>query len=214
MAQAIVCANRQKGVYAGFVYYSSDYDGVYIAPWDRTRPSWVPASHEYATQWPYTMAHYVTGGGIPTGETVYDPRSGGWYSESGRQSTPGFAGPNAAPQLHCPVLVPRGPSFNPAWYDFTSYSYGVIGAKDVGGRWVYGPECYPIPDLMTHHATTVQLMDIATPPGAPAPHAWVGFGRTPSDPHMGQSNYLFVDGHIETMDSRALKPEMWESLRP
>jgi len=211
-ARSIVCANRQKGALSGFVYYGSDFSGVYIAPWDRTHPSWVPASHEYASQWPYTMVHYVTGGGIPYGETIYDPRAGGWYSDSGRQSTPEFAGPNEAPQLQCPVLVKRGPSFNPAWYDFTSYSYGVMGAKRVGGGWAYGPECYPMPDLMTHPATTVHLMDMATPAGASDPHAWVEFNRTPSDPHGGQSNYVFVDGHLEMLKPASLTPEMWESM--
>ncbi|TFG74577.1 MAG: type II secretion system protein, partial [Chrysiogenales bacterium] len=82
LAQTIVCANRHKGVLAGWVYYGTDFNGVYMAPWDRYH-FWpgLTLTGCFQQQYAYTLVHYVAGGGIPSGETVWMAgRPGGpWY---------------------------------------------------------------------------------------------------------------------------------------
>jgi len=220
LAQSIVCANRHKATLAGWVYYGSDFDGVYMAPWDRQH-RWLdvagnPISNLNPQQYPYTFVHYVTGGGIPSGETVYmGPGPGGrWYSEDGRHGYPPdfFSSPDDAPQLQCPQMVAEGQAANPTWYNVVSLSYFIMGGEKTSGVWRYNANYYPKPDLMTHQATTglhMCLSGILTEGG---PNAWCIYDGYPNDPHMEKSNYTFCDGHVELLSLTSTNQYMWQSM--
>ena len=220
LAQTIVCANRHKGSVTGWAYYSSDFDGVFMAPWHRA-PAWPGAGgNEWVMQWPYTMVHYVTGGGIPDGEVVWDGLyqqhgySGPWYSEDGRHGyPPDFCGsPDEAAQLQCPQMIPLGPAANIYFYNSTSLSYFIMGGEKVGGEWRYWTNHHPKPDLMTHQATTGLLMCLSGLLTEGRSSAWCAYEGFPYDPHMEKSNYTFVDGHVETLSLGQTNEYMWQSM--
>jgi len=221
LTETIVCANRHRGTAAGFTYYATDFNGVWMAPWDRRDP-WpglTPGTY-WTQQWPYTMAHYIMGSGIPNGEILWDAAwqqkgfAGPWWSEDGRHLYP----PDYAKDIddallmQCPIMVKRGLSANPIWYLTTSLSYFIMGGEKVGGQWQYNTQCYPIPDMMTHHSTTGLVMCLSGILSEGGPNAWCVFKGYPNDPHMDKSNYTFCDGHVETLSLNEVHEYMWESM--
>jgi len=216
LVQTIVCANRHKATFAGFVYYGSDFNSVYMAPWDRRNP-WPGLTGDlWQMQYPYTMVHYVRGGGLPGGETVWmagDP-NGPWYSEDGRHGYPPeyCSSPEESKKMQCSVMPARGPAANPVWYNVTSLSYFIMGGERTGGAWRYDANCYPKPDVMTHQATTGLMMCLSGILTEGRPNAWCTFEGYPSDPHLGKSNYVFCDGHVDTLSVSQTNEYMWESM--
>jgi prepilin-type processing-associated H-X9-DG protein len=212
--QPVTCANNLRVSHQGWNVYGSDYDGVWMAPWDRNRDRMWPGA-TYQQQYPYTMVHFVTGGGIPLGETVW--MSGvGWYGPDGRHGYPPeyCSSPQDAPQLQCPTIVAGGPDLNPLWYSVTSYSYAIMGwgQEQPGMAFGYNAAGYPTPDLMTHPSTTLLLMDLSVMLGQDLPNAWSVYVSLPTDPHSGKSNYVFCDGHVEMLFYDQVNEQMWESL--
>jgi len=210
--QRAACRNRLHAAYVGFLYYADQY-ATWMAPWDQHTPAGIPADRADVLQWPYTMSYYVEGSSLPAEEAAYTAK--GWYNPQGsRLADHPFAGPRRAVALQCPTLAARGAQWNPRWNDFTGYSYAVIGwhRESRDEPWVYTEQDYPKPDLLTHPATTVLLMDIVQPPDGGDPVAWTAYERTPSDPHGGESNYLLTDGHSESLEPKDITPVYWQSL--
>jgi len=188
LAQTIVCSNRHKGTLNGWVYYGNQFYGVYMAPWDRVNPWPGLTSYHWPQQYPYTLVHYVTGGGIPDGQTVWmQNRAGGpWYSEEGGTWPQHLCQLEDAPQMQCPQMIPKGRAANPIWYNVLSISYFIMGGKKVGGRWYYNANYYPKPDLMTHTATTGLSMCLSGILTEGGPNAWCVFKGYPNDQGLPQ----------------------------
>jgi len=230
LAQTMVCKARHQGAFKGWAYYGDHYRGVWMAPWDRpSEPGGTPQlSGEPATgrfterQWPFTMGVYVAGYSIPEGEAVYFtsavPNTYSWWSPNGRGSRSNLV---TARQLQCSVMEGRPPT-NLWWKDFTTMSYIQMGAwrNPATGLWQHGGAYYPKPELMTHPSTTGLLTcqaGVATEDGT---NAWVPYKRWDTnqitymsiDPHGGESNFTFCDGHTETLGQSDLYETMWMSM--
>ena len=211
----VICANNLRTCHQAWNVYGRQY-GVWMAPWDQANML-ADDSYPYDQHWPYTMNVYAAGYALPEGEDVYEPTLGGWWSPEGRGSTSGV--PIAAP-LKCPTLRMR-PVANSWWKPWTSYSYAIMGGHvEAEGGVDYAIGDYPLPDAMTHPATTVLLHDAVLPyPESSDWSAWSRFygvypGATeliPTDPHDGKSNYLFCDGYVELLAVEALNETMWMS---
>ncbi|NLF29764.1 MAG: hypothetical protein GX591_02615 [Planctomycetes bacterium] len=209
--QPVMCANNLRTCGQAWNVYGQQY-GVWMAPWDNVNDD--GDGYPYDTQWPYTMNVYASGHAIPNGTDVYDH---GWWTPEGRGAVDGV--PKAA-SLKCPTLGMR-PVPNPWWPPWTSYSYAIMGGHMTDeGQVAYAIDDYPVPDQMTHPATTVLLHDAALPyPESSDWSAWSRFtgiypGVTeliPTDPHDGKSNCLFCDGHVELLAFEALNETMWQS---
>ena len=213
LAQSIVCAHRDKDCYLGWTFYGNDFSGVWMATWDRNAP-WASGT-DWPSQYPYTMVHYVTGGGIPLGQAVYEPGhpDGPWYSEDGRHGwPPTFRGPDEAVQLQCPVVSAMGQAVNPIWYNYTSISYFIMAGRQVGDTWIYNSNGYPKLDLMTHPTSTGLLMCLSGILTEGGPNAWCVYDGYPLDPHMEKSNYIFCDGHLELLSLSGTNEAMWQSM--
>jgi len=219
LAMTIVCSARHQGAFKGWAYYGNQY-GVWLAPWDR--PAYNTPLHDWEgsavpRQWPYTMGVYCSGFSIPDGETVGYPN--GWYHPEGRAS--GVYNVMLAKQLQCAVMENRPPT-NPAWKTFTTMSYFIMGAsRDPNtGDWRYRLDDYPKPELMTHPSTTGLVMCQAGLSTEPGTNAWVHYRNEWSgqinffaiDPHGGESNVTFSDGHTQTMAHAELYETMWLSM--
>ncbi|NLF31736.1 MAG: type II secretion system protein [Planctomycetes bacterium] len=221
LAQTMVCKARHQGVHKGWTYYGDYYRGLWMAPWDRSyepggtpRKSW--ESDDTYRQWPYTMGVFVAGETIPEGETVNYP--GGWYTPTGRSTRDNMM---KAKQLQCSVMESR-PQTNPFWKELTTMSYVVMGARrnPTTGAWQYGNDYYPKPELMTHPATTGLMTCQAGVITEPGTNAWVSYKNWNNnqiaymaiDPHMGESNFTFCDGHTETLGRSDLYETMWMSM--
>ena len=210
--QPITCANNLRACHQAWSVYGRQY-GVWMAPWDRPYPGtplheWESSSATWR-QWPYTMGVYAAGFSIPDGEAVNYPD--GWYTPDGRVF--GLDNIMKAIQLQCPTLAMRPPT-DPWWHDLTTYSYAVIGCKmQLDGSMIYNMDYYPVPDLMTHPATTVLLHDIGGSMNEGGTNAWTRYGPSffTIDPHDGKSNYLMCDGHVELLAREALNETMWQS---
>jgi prepilin-type processing-associated H-X9-DG protein len=213
--EPVTCANNLRVCHQGWNVYSSDYDGVWMAPWDREN-TWPGVEYSWVQQWPYTMVHFVTGGGIPLGETVYmaGAYGGEWYGPDGRHGYPPeyCNDPLDAPQLQCATTAAEGNDLNVIWWRATSYSYAIMGGRLIEGTWRYDMRYYPKPGLMTHPASTLLLMDLSGIIGEPYPAAWCICDGWYTDPHDGTSNYLMCDGHVERLADEQANCQMWESL--
>ncbi|MFW6154300.1 MAG: pilus assembly FimT family protein [Planctomycetota bacterium] len=208
LAMTIVCSSRHQGAYKGWAYYGNQF-GVWIAPWD-TENMLNDDNYRYDQQWPYPMGIYATGESIPSGRDVYDPEDG-WYNPWG---TGGIGEIVHAKQLQCSVMEGR-PDTNPWWKEETTMSYFVMGptGRDTQGNWTYDLHGYPEPEKMTHPSTTGLIMCQAGDAGAEGTNAWVGYdGFFAIDPHMGESNVTFSDGHTETLGHTDLYETMWMSM--
>jgi len=216
LAQSIVCANRHKGTLAGWVYYGNEFDDIYMAPWDRQHPWPGLSGNLWPMQYPYTLSHFVAGGGIPKGECLWkvDDPAGPWWGPDGRHGWPPdyHTSPDDAPGMHCPVMVTKGVAANPIWYTTVSLSYFIMGGRMIQGKWRYNANYYPTPDLMTHPATTGLTMCLSGILTEGFPNAWCMFKGYPQDPHMDKSNYTFVDGHTEMLTLNETHEYMWESM--
>jgi len=210
----VSCANNLRVCYQGWNVYGSDYNGVWMAPWDNVNRWPDLGSSTWPQQWPYTMVHFVTGGGIPDGEVVYMPSLGGWYAPDGRHGyPPEYCGsPEGAPQLQCATLVPTQLAANPIWYHVTSYSYAIMGGELIDDQWHYAASYYPKPGLMTHPSSTALLHDLGGILSQGMPNAWSVYEGYPTDPHSGTSNYVMCDGHVEALTPPQTTPEMWQSM--
>jgi len=218
--EPVTCANNLRVCYQGWNVYGSDYNNVWMAPWDRMN-SWLdywgnPTSTTWQSEWPYTMVHFVTGGGFPEGETVYLPGhpDGPWYGPDGRHGwPPSYCGsPDEAPQLQCATSVAKGMANNPIWYNCLSYTYAIMGGRLINDTWRYDAGSYPMPELMTHPSTTVLLHDLGGILSEGYPNAWSTYDGYPTDPHSGTSNYVMCDGHVEALTPQQTTPEMWQSM--
>ncbi|MFW6154637.1 MAG: H-X9-DG-CTERM domain-containing protein [Planctomycetota bacterium] len=211
----VVCANNLQTCHQAWNVYARQFDGVWMAPWDQANML-ADDSYPYDQQWPYTMTVYVMGYALPDGEDVYEPTLGGWWSPDGR----GSHDRKVAPPLKCPALSVR-PVTNPWWKPWTSYSYAIMGGHvEAEGGVDYAIDDYPLPDAMTHPATTVLLHDAVLPyPESSDWSAWSSFhgsypgstGLIPTDPHDGKSNYLMCDGHVDLLAVEDLDETMWMS---
>ncbi|MFW6154301.1 MAG: type II secretion system protein [Planctomycetota bacterium] len=225
MAMTIVCASRHNGTYKGFDYYQTRYDGIWIAPW-MNRADRLPAdtpgavrSNLWALQWPYTMILFASGDIMPKGESVYD--DDGWWGPMGRHGQPPTYcdDPEQGKQLQCPVVQSRPPT-NQWWHDVTTLSYFIMGAErsTTAGDWEYDIAYYPKPSLMTHPSTTGLVMCQAGSTSDPMgeTNAWVAYGDGTAfvsvDPHLGESNVTFADGHTEKLGRVDLYETMWMSM--
>ncbi len=205
-ARMMQCAARHQGVYKGFAYYMMDHNGVWIAPWDNDPRDGADGA---GRRWPFTMSVYVAGDSIPDGEDIC--QDGRWWGPAGRGSIDVVP---RAEALQCPTLQ-AAPATNPWWKDWTTMSYFIMGGERTGrGECRYGPSIYPRPELMTHPASTGLMMCQAGDRREGGTNAWVGHGpgRFALDPHSGQSNITFCDGHIETQGEANLYETMWFSM--
>jgi len=209
--QPVTCANNLRACHQAWNVYGDQYGGVWIAPWHQGDPDNNTTSWD--EQWPYTMVLYVMGYALPDGEDVYEPYEGYWGPE-GRHGWPptGFDGIEDAPQLKCPTLARWRPT-NDWWHEVTSYSYAIMsGHTGLDDQVTYSISDYPIPDEMTHPATTVLLHDIGG--NSYGTNAWTVYSPDTLiliDPHDGKSNYLMCDGHVELLAREALDETMWMS---
>ncbi|MFW6154303.1 MAG: type II secretion system protein [Planctomycetota bacterium] len=216
LAMTIVCSARHQGAYKGFGYYGTQFDGVWIAPWD------ISEDHDWTKQWPYTMVLYAAGETIPNGEDVHEPGhpEGPWYGTHGRHGYPPTfcESTEEGKQLQCPVVAAKPPETG--WHDITTMSMFIMGAsRDANsGGWRYRLQDYPKPDLMTHPSTTGLIMCQAGLESEGQWNAWVHYTRNgvvnfiSRDPHMGESNVTFCDGHTETLGRSDLYETMWMSM--
>ncbi|NLF31748.1 MAG: prepilin-type N-terminal cleavage/methylation domain-containing protein [Planctomycetes bacterium] len=222
LAMTVVCKSRHQGAHKGWLYYENQYRGVWMAPWHQNDPD--GDGNDWEEQWPYTMILYVSGDSLPDGESVWESSKGGWWGPQGRHGHPPTYTDNAeeGKQLQCPVMASRPPT-NTFWHKTTTMSYFIMGAQrsTTSGNWEYGISYYPRPELMTHPSTTGLLMCQAGTSGDPMgdTNAWVSYkDRNGSivfmsvDPHGGESNVTFVDGHSETLGRSDLYETMWMSM--
>jgi len=158
------------------------------------------------------MSVYAEGYSLPDGEGVNYP--GGWWTPEGRV---GLFDRMTARQLQCPTLAMKPPT-NPWWHEMTNYSYAIMGGRvGIDGQVTYSYNDYPVPDQMTHPATTVLLHDLGGSVQESGTNAWTWWSRNGGlsifvlDPHDGKSNYLFCDGHVELLAFEALNETMWQS---
>ncbi|MFW6154305.1 MAG: type II secretion system protein [Planctomycetota bacterium] len=209
LAMTIVCSARHQGAYKGWDYYANNYNGVWIAPWDQ--------DYDWPKQWPYTMILYVEGDSIPADESVYEPSLGGWYGPHGRHGQPPTYCDSAekGKHLQCPVMASRPPT-NPWWHKITTMSYFSMGGErhPTTGNWTYHISNYPKPELMTHPSTTGLIMCQAGSAAENGTNAWSHYGPNylAIDPHMGESNITFCDGHTDTLGRSDLYETMWMSM--
>ncbi|NLF30463.1 MAG: hypothetical protein GX591_06205 [Planctomycetes bacterium] len=211
--QPVTCANNLRACHQAWNVYGQQYGGKWIAPWDRFGSDGDDFS--YDQQWPFVMNIYAAGYSIPDGMDAYnpfDPTQPGWYRVEGQRVY--------ATALQCPTLATRPPT-NPWWHDWTNYSYAVMGGHERSdGAIVYSIDDYPVPDQMTHPATTVLLHDLGgllTEGGDT--QAWTTYLHPSTgqlllfttDPHGGKSNYLMCDGHVDLLAVEALNETMWMS---
>ena len=213
LAMTMVCAARHQGAFKGWAYYGNQY-GVWLAPWDQAAwgtpfRDW-ESSNDTPRQWPYVMGTYVAGYNIPDGEAINYPN--GWFSPQGRVGGPYNA--MKAKQLQCAVMENR-PATNPWWLDWTTMSYFIMGARRnaTTGGWDYAIRFYPKPEMMTHASTTGLLMCQAGN-SASGTNCWVSYNQNffAMDPHGGESNVTFSDGHTQTMSHSELYETMWLSM--
>ncbi|MFW6154304.1 MAG: type II secretion system protein [Planctomycetota bacterium] len=218
LAMTIVCASRHQGAYKGWGYYANNYNGVWIAPWHQGDPD--GDGNHWEEQWPYTMILYVEGDSIPAGESVYEGALGGWYGPHGRHGQPPTycSDPEQGKHLQCPVVQARPPVS--LWHNTTTMSYFIMGQhRNAAGNWAEpGISDYPKPELMTHPATTGLVMCQAGLESEQQMNCWVHYTRGGTvnfisvDPHMGESNVTFSDGHTDTLGRSDLYETMWMSM--
>ena len=214
LAMTIVCSARHQGAFKGWAYYGNQF-GVWMAGWDRSyEPGGTPLhdweGSDVPRQWPYTMGLYCAGYNVPDGEFINYPN--GWLRPYGRVNGPYNV--LKAKQLQCSVMENR-PETNPWWKDETTMSYFAMGARrnPTTGEWQYGITYYPKPELMTHTSTTGLLMCQAGN-SASGTNCWVYYNTNffAIDPHGGESNVTFSDGHTQTMAHAELYETMWMSM--
>ncbi len=223
--QPVTCANNLRACHQAWNVYGDQYGGVWMAPWmnlSGNLPDGFPSSAIWTLEWPYTMVLYVSGHALPPNEMVWMPANwpdvgmpGGWWGPDGRHGQPptGSDSVEEAPQLQCPTLATRPPT-NPWWHNLTNYSYAIMGGHTVlDDQVTYSISDYPVPDEMTHPATTVLLHDIGGTATEGATNAWTHYSDNliTTDPHDGKSNYLFCDGHVDLLAREALDETMWMS---
>ncbi|MFW6154302.1 MAG: pilus assembly FimT family protein [Planctomycetota bacterium] len=207
LAMTIVCSSRHQGAFKGWAYYGNNYGGIWMAPWDQYGDT-DNDGYNLDQQWPFVMNFYAAGESIPEGMDAYNPNhptQGGWYTIGGSRIQ--------AKQLQCAVMEDR-PKTNPWWKNWTTMSYFVMAPdarNEATGEYHYGINGYPEPEKMTHPSTTGLLMCQAGVNEAAGTNAWVGYGNSffAIDPHMGESNVTFCDGHTETMGHADLYETMW-----
>jgi prepilin-type N-terminal cleavage/methylation domain-containing protein/prepilin-type processing-associated H-X9-DG protein len=212
LGRAVVCASNLKAMSLAFGYYTDNYDGWLLAPWDNTMGWWL--------QWPYVMTYYAAGEALErdvlhfrdtsrhggTSGGPYHPDNNGyrWFPPPAWP----FRGVNQSPSMFCPTLVNKKISWgdDPGTSEFeeeafTSWSMGMI-AKDSWGN--YSIAGWPKETRLTHPGETVYLMDYSStieddPSGL---NAWTYFGCYRINPHLDASNFMFVDGHVERLSSK------------
>lgn len=215
------CMNNLRVCNQAFNVYAEDFGGVWIAPWDREYPAGVGASNGWEQVWPYTMVHYVVGDHIPYGEAVWGP--GGWYAGSGlprvsHSESPYLGEAEEAPQMICAEMNMIQRNVDHFFTGTTSYSYATIGGQPdaaASGGARYSIEDYPEPDRFTHAGSTLHLMDMVRTTPISAVNVFAGYNSVPLDLHMGKSNYVFCDGHVERLAAEQISDSMYQSyLRP
>jgi len=185
IAYATKCSSRMKHLKSAFSSYGVDYNGIYIAPWERQirLPGGGWDASDWSRQWQYIISYWASGNPIPLGTPPYEGPVGGgayvdegWWQGSGqpRDAHP-YRGYDKVPSMHCPALNSKaladeevdagGGASRVFALDWTTFSYGITGRwwNVWQGKWnsnkpynIYG---YPNAARMTHPATTVLVQD-------------------------------------------------------
>jgi prepilin-type N-terminal cleavage/methylation domain-containing protein/prepilin-type processing-associated H-X9-DG protein len=215
LGRAVVCATNQKALGLAFQYYLDDWNGWLPGPTGVSAsgsPDW------WSHQWPYVMNYYAGGEKIPTSVAMYE---GGWYYSDGspyRWPHPFFGrvslnqayGPDRNPSMYCPSLVKKKLTWPLTDPDrpITSWSMAFC-ADDNYDFWGYRKF-----SAMTHPGDTVYIVDYSST-FADDPtelNCWTQWDFPRVDPHLDNSNYLFLDWHVERMAASECTEHMFNGV--
>jgi prepilin-type N-terminal cleavage/methylation domain-containing protein/prepilin-type processing-associated H-X9-DG protein len=198
MAKSLVCATGLRNLGLGVFRYTDDHNGALPV-------GWIPGS-PWAHQSAYVMSYYAAGESIPPGMLPYNKDKPWmfWFSKEDRYW---FNHPynrrtaSAAPNFWCPVLEAKDIFWTNGW-EMTAYSHTAGG--NIWKTW-------RVTDLTRTDERAV-YQDMGG--GKSGHHIWTGWGSVEDEnlqnPHMGGSNFLFVDGHAAHFDMEELREYMIE----
>lgn len=187
-AWSIKCLNNLRQMYFVFDDYAEDHNNTLPAAW--VQPT-------VANQWPYVISKSWTGTGL----------SG---NPDKRMS------PKHTPSAFCPKLVQLGVWW---WYKNTyetaymTYGYAVLARDSSNKANINLPMKR---DLITAPTGTLLLGDgdvKASEAVYTQMNAWLFYGNIRVDPHRGKSNYVFCDGHAETLAENQMTADMYVGKR-
>jgi prepilin-type processing-associated H-X9-DG protein len=214
LGRAVACASNMKAMGLAFQCYQEDWSGHAVIPWQKQVGPDEPANL-WHLQWPFVMAYYAAGDSIGPKTAVRS--AGGWYNpKTGQNDIPSglwshpMWGEDRSPAMHCWSLQRReignlDNSADPSmkeWDCYTNYSMAFINA-----RWSLGERAsmwYRVKSKeFIHPGESICLMDMsATSQADPTSLGlWSTFGCWRTNPHLEESNFLFLDGHVERLSS-------------
>jgi prepilin-type N-terminal cleavage/methylation domain-containing protein/prepilin-type processing-associated H-X9-DG protein len=215
LARAIDCGVRLKAMSLSFAYYTEDWDGYTLAPWDTQ-------GHDWYIHWYHPMCYYASGLNIPSGRAMRTDAEG-WYHPDTGVYGPGFGtrdhpgvGPEKCPSMHCPTLSRKDIGAQNGHTTWSMAYVGKGGLYDAGGTQynVFGAN--PRVSRLTHPGTSVYLVDFSSSSADPTDLVgWTtyeadGLPCYRVDPHLGESNYLFLDSHAERLSVSETDEHMFE----
>ncbi len=224
-AKAVLCQTNMKNLGQAFATYGTDNNDVIFSGWDNGWDYGLgfPAGNGWHRQWPYIAAYWAKGASLSRDSLYYRNGSGGGFYQP--VDTPNHAAHTwghphpylywgagwdwsrgIVPELHCPSMLDQQYAYfnNVGSYTMNTRTGSFAPAEILasGGRLPWGPwgwGDYIELNRQTHVQDTVMI-------GGPrAKNPWFDYvapanrppGGVMEDPHMGGSNYAFVDGHVE-----------------
>ncbi len=204
-AHKAVCANNLRGVAQAYATYGLENNDVRLAPWDRG--FYWTLHNSWPRQWFYVISYWVTGHTVSSRKLVYDASIPGWWQPEDQEYDdlhPYMMGNKQVAALFCPKSLALDETF----FGTVAYSAVACAQKQYPHGKYYSRDGYINMQTQTHPQQTVFLMDMhewQESNGSWRPDAWFDPSRNvprdqwrhrPLDPHLGTSNYAFLDGHV------------------
>ncbi len=209
-AQKAICGNNLRGVAQAYATYGLENNDVRPAVWDRY--FYPTAPNHYSRSWYWIIAYWVKGQSAPTSKLTYDLTQGWWQPEDGDYDMrhPYINNQSTVAELFCPQVLNNGDAFPENGQPQVGYSAVTCARRQyVWGR-DYGYEAYIDMKFQTHPQETAFLIDMheyVDGSGGWRNDPWYRYEANvpkedrryrPKDPHLGMSNYAFLDGHVSS----------------
>ncbi len=227
-AKAVLCQSNLKNLGAAWQAYATDNNDVMISGWDQSWSygQGNMGGNGWHRQWPYVMAYWAKGKSVGRETLYYDEKAStpesGFYQPEDTPHAQAHSHHNIHPylrwgsaaswdshivaELHCPTMRDQQYAY---FTTVGSYTMNIRAGSNPPaiahrtmswGPWGWGD--YIELNRQTHTQDTLLL-------GGPrSRNPWFQWERPDQrppggymvDPHMGGTNYGFVDGHVERRD--------------
>jgi prepilin-type N-terminal cleavage/methylation domain-containing protein/prepilin-type processing-associated H-X9-DG protein len=235
-AETVQCASNLRQIHFAFLSYADKNKGFFPAPWDNRR---LADPNNFIYQWPYQFSAFHRNQSVqPAGYSPFGTRS-----QTNANVTPDWAYYASvmltnrlnAPIRFCPTIAAtdlatlsqQSPGTPGAIaLSIQNYSMAINTPSPAGGT-TPSIQGYAKPTRIKNGSTKPYLFDVSGDGGrllGPSglitrARPWANYANVTqwsSRPHAGgrRSNFLFYDGHIETLVPSELKPAQMDTTQP